>query len=174
MPVRKYLSVGYVTKPQGIKGEVKVKPLTDDMFRFDELDKVFIKQQDRYVPVKVQKRKYVKDWVILKLEGFEDRNQAETLRGEHLWISREQARPLPEDTYYIADIMGCRVETRAGRFLGYVTGVLHTGSNDVYVVKDKEEVLIPALKKVVVDVDVESGKIVVDHEELEGLLPDED
>lgn len=174
MPVRKYLSVGYVTKPQGIKGEVRVKPLTDDMYRFDDLDEVFLKRQDRYVPVKIQRRRYAKDFVILKLEGFEDRNQAETLRGEYLWISREQARPLPKDTYFIADIVGCRVETCAGRFLGYVTGVLHTGSNDVYVVKDKEEVLIPALKKVVVDVDVENSKIVVNHEELEGLLPDED
>jgi len=174
MPVRKYLSVGYVTKPQGIKGEVKVKPLTDNMYRFDDLDEVFLKRQDRYIPVKVQERKYVKDSVILKLEGFEDRNQAETLRGEYLWISRKQARPLPEGTYFIADIVGCRVETCAGRFLGYVADVLHTGSNDVYVVRDKEEVLIPALKKVVVDVDVEGGRIVVNQEELEGLLPDED
>lgn len=174
MPVRKYLSVGYVTKPQGIKGEVKVEPLTDDMYRFEDLDEVFLKRGDRYIPVKVQGRKYIKNFVILKLEGFEDRNQAETLRGEYLWISREQARPLPEDTYYIADIIGCRVETCAGRFLGYVTSVLHTGSNDVYVVRDREEVLIPALKRVVVDVDVENGKIVVNDEELEGLLPNED
>lgn len=174
MSLRRYLSVGYVSKPQGIKGEVKVEPLTDDMYRFDDLDEVFLKRGDRYIPVKVLGRKYIKNFVILKLEGFEDRNQAETLRGEYLWVSREQARPLPEDTYYIADIVGCCVETSDGRFLGRVTGVLHTGSNDVYVVRDKEEVLIPALKKVVIHVDIEKRKIVVNADELEGLLPNED
>jgi 16S rRNA processing protein RimM len=172
----KYLSVGYVIKPQGIRGEVKVEPLTDDMYRFNSLKEVFIKKGHRYEPVKILDRKYVKNAVILQLEGYRDRNQAEALRGEYLWVSREQALPLPEDSYYIADIVGCRVETSHGRFLGNIVSVLHTASNDVYVVKKEgnEEILIPALKKVVVRVNLENKNIVVNPDELEGLLPDED
>lgn len=170
-----YLSVGYVLKPQGIKGEIKVEPLTDNMERFDTLKQVFIEENSGYKAVKIKSRRYRNNFVYLKLEGFDSIGDAERLRNQYLWIPRSMAVPLPEDTYFIADIVGCRVETLDGRELGRVDHVIQTGSNDVYAVKGSMgEILIPALKKVIQEVDVIEGKIVVDAAYLEGLLPDED
>ena len=176
MGLPEYLSVGYVLKPHGIKGELKVEPLTDDMYRFDKLDWVFLKRGNEYKPLKIVSRKYGRNFVILKLDGFEDRNQSETLRNQYLWIPREDVLSLPEDTYYIADIIGCSVETDDGRFLGHVHEVLQTGSNDVYIVRNESgrEVLVPTLKKVVTEVDLVDRKIRINAGEMEGLLPDED
>ncbi|NLX70909.1 MAG: 16S rRNA processing protein RimM [Clostridiales bacterium] len=177
MELLKYLSVGYVLKPHGVRGALKVEPLTDNMYRFDYLDQVFLKKgNNQYRPVKIEDRKYGKNFVILKLEGYEDRNQSETLRGEYLWVPRENAVALPEDTYYIADIIGCSVETSNGQLLGHIVRVLKTGSNDVYIVRDKSknEILIPALKKVVNKINLVDRKIIVKAEEMEGLLTDED
>lgn len=170
----KYLSVGMVLKPQGLKGEVKVEPLTDDITRFDDLDVVYLKSGQSYFEVKIISRRYSSNFVYLILEGFEDRNQAEKLRGQYLWIPRHMARILPEDTFLIADLIGSAVITNDGRQLGHIERVLQTGSNDVYVVNgDKGEILIPALKKVVLRVDIVNKKVEVDVQELEGLLPDE-
>lgn len=171
----KYLSVGLVLKPQGLRGEVKVEPLTDDIKRFDDLDEVYIKPGQGYIPLKIIDRKYRKDFVYLTFEGYEDRNQAEKLRNEYLWIPREKAVSLPENTFFIADLIGCSVRTNEGEYLGHIEKVLQTGSNDVYVVNgSKGEILIPALRKVVLHVDIINRLIEVDVSQLEGLLPDED
>jgi len=170
-----YLSVGYILKPQGIKGEIKVEPLTDYIERFDELDTLYIKEGDQCQPVNVIARRYRGNHVFLRLEGYKDINQVEELRGEYLWIPREEARELPEDTFFIADIVGCAVYTQEGQDLGRVDSVIHTGSNDVYITKGSMgEILIPGLKKVVLDVDIQSRKITVAAQELEGLLPNAD
>jgi 16S rRNA processing protein RimM len=170
-----YISVGYVLKPRGIKGEIKVEPLTDYIERFDELDVLYIKENDEHKPVKILSRTYSQTHVFLKLEGYMDRDQAERLRGQYLWITRDQVRDLPEDTFLIADIIGCAIYTKEGKHLGCVDNVIHTGSNDVYVTKGPlGEILIPGLKKVVLDVDIQEKKIIVSVQELEGLLPDAD
>jgi len=170
-----YISVGYVLKPRGIKGEIKVEPLTDYIERFDELDILYIKENDKYKPVKILSRKYSPNHVFLLLEGYMDRNQAEKLRGQYLWIARDQVRELPKDTFLIADIIGCAVYTKEGQYLGSVDDVIETGSNDVYVTKGPlGDVLIPGLKKVILDVDIKNKKIIVSAQELEGLLPNAD
>ncbi len=170
-----YLSVGYVLKPQGIRGEVKVEPLTDYIGRFDELSTLYVKIGDQYRPLRIIARKYRGNHVYLQLEGCHNRDQAESLRGQYLWIPRDKARDLPKDTFFIADIIGCAVYTTEGKLLGHVDRVIHTGSNDVYVTKGPVgEILIPGLKKVVLDVDIKSKKIIVAMEELEGLLPNAD
>ena len=170
-----YISVGYVLKPQGIKGEIKVEPLTDYIERFDELDILYIKEDDKYTPTRILSRKYSPNHVFLLLEGYYDRNQAEKLRGQYLWIARDQVRELPEDTFLIADIIGCAVYTKEGQYLGSVDDVIETGSNDVYVTKGPlGDVLIPGLKKVILDVDIKNKKIIVSAQELEGLLPNAD
>ncbi len=175
MKLLEYLSVGMVLKPQGLKGEVKVEPLTDDMTRFDDLDVVYLKSGQNYSAVKIISRRYSSNFAYLILEGYEDRNQAEKLRGQYLWIPRHMARILPEDTFFIADLIGSAVITSEGRQLGQIERVIQTGSNDVYIVNgDKGEILIPALKKVVLQVDIANKRVEVDAEELEGLLPDED
>lgn len=170
-----YLSVGYVVKPQGVRGEIKVEPLTDYMERFDELETLYLKGPDGYKPKRVVARRYSSRHIFLRLEGFEDRDSAEGLRGEYLWIPRHMARELPEDTFLIADIIGCIVYTEDGKELGKIDRVIETGSNDVYVTKGPMgEILIPGLKKVVSDIDINGRRIQVKASELGGLLPHED
>lgn len=169
-----YLSVGYVLKPKGIKGEIKVQPLTDDIKRFDKLHSIYLKSSSGYRNVNILDRSYAKGFVFLKLEGFESIEQAELLRRQYLWISRDMALPLPKDTFYIADLINCSVETTNGRELGQVQDVIQTGSNDVLTVYgDMGEILIPLLKKAVKKVDLKERKIIVIEKELEGLLPND-
>lgn len=170
-----YLSVGYILKPHGIRGEMKVEPLTDYIERFDELDTLYIKRAEQYCPIRIMARRYRGNHVFLVLEGYDNLDKTEKLRGQYLWIPRDEARALPEDSFFVADIIGCAVFTEEGRPLGHVDGIIHTGSNDVYVTKGSMgQILIPGLKKVVLDVDIQSRKIIVAAQELEGLLPDAD
>lgn len=170
-----YLSVGYVLKPQGIRGEIKVESLTDDIERFDKLDVLYIKNQEVYSPLKIMNRRYNRQYVYLSIQGYDSMNEAEKLRGEYLWIPREMARKLPKDSFFIADLIGCNVYTQEDEHLGSINEVIHTGSNDVYVTKGaRGDILIPALKKVVLNVDIGGRRMIVDSQQLEGLLPDAD
>lgn len=167
-----YLSVGYVLKPQGIRGEIKVESLTDDLERFNELDLLYIENQGEYNPLKITARRYSGQHIYLCLEGYNNMDEAENLRGEYLWIPREMARVLPEDSFFVADIIGCDVYTTEDEYLGSIDDIIHTGSNDVYVTRGpKGEILIPALKKTIIGVDIEGKRIAVNPDELEGLWP---
>jgi 16S rRNA processing protein RimM len=171
----KYFSVGYVLKPQGLKGEVKVKPLTDNLDRFDEISQVLLKEKDgSFKRINVLSRRYMKGWVILLLDGFDNKDLAEQLRGKSLWIPRSMAKQLAKDNYFIADIIGCKVESVEGTPLGVISEVIKTGSNDVFVVDcDGKDILVPALKKIVVQVDIDLGRIVIDSNEIKELIYDE-
>lgn len=169
-----YFTVGQILKPQGIKGEIKVKPLTDDMTRFDELKAILIKEDNGYKSIAIENTRYMGDNVILKLEGCDDRSSAEGFRDRHIWIPRNVARELPQDTYFTADIIGCTVRTNMGKVLGSIVDIIYTGSNDVYIIESEYgEILIPALKKVVRKVDVKNKLIKIDTTEIEGLIPHE-
>jgi 16S rRNA processing protein RimM len=172
--MHEYLSVGVVLKPHGLKGEIKVKPLTDDERRFDNLYSIYLKEE-QYRELNIVSRRYVKNMVYLKLKGYNTIESVEPLRNQHLWIPRSMARKLPKDTYYIADLLGCRVETLTGQNLGEIVDVQETGSNDVFVLRGGSfgEVLIPALKKVITQVDIQSKLVRVDLTDMEGLLPDD-
>jgi len=169
-----YLSVGIILKPQGLKGEVKVKPLTDDEKRYDSLDIVYLKNKG-YKDLYIVSRRYNRGFVYLKFKGFETIESVIPLKNQYLWIPRHMARELPEDTYFVSDLLHCKVVTISGEYLGKITEIQETGSNDVYIVHggSRGEILIPALKKVVVDVDIENELIRVDLTDMEGLLPDE-
>lgn len=169
-----YFAVGQVLKPQGIKGEVKVKPLTDDMLRFDELKAILVKEDGGYKSIDIQHTRHMGNNVILKLEGCDDRSSAEEFRDQYIWIPRSMARDLPEDTYFTADIIGCTVRTNRGKVLGSIVDIIYTGSNDVYIIDSEYgEILIPALKKVVSKVDIKNKLIDIDTTEIEGLIPHE-
>ncbi|HZK35100.1 MAG TPA: ribosome maturation factor RimM [Bacillota bacterium] len=174
-----YLSVGLVLRPIGLKGELKIKPLTDDPKRFDKLSYIYINNGKTgnlaYAKYEIQTRRYNMDFVYLKLYKVDSIEAAEKLRNQNLWIPRAMAIPLPEDTYFIGDILGSVVITIQGDRLGKVNNIIKTGSNDVYeVVGENREVLIPALKKVVKSIDIKAGSIVVDLTDMKGLLEDED
>ena len=168
--MEKYLEIGQIVNTFGIKGQVKVKPFTDDINRFDELKEVYVEKKHELKLFQIEKVNYSKNMVILKLKGIETPEQAETLRNSYLKINRKDAKKLPEGTYYIADLIGLDVYTDEDKFLGKVDYIYNAGSSDIYVVKDEpgKEVLLPAIKDVLKQVDLENGKIIVHI--IEGLI----
>lgn len=161
-----YFKLAQVLKPQGIKGELKLKAFTDDLARFGSLKHVFLKKGGEYEERIVCSTRTYKDFVYIKIEGCEDRNTAETLRGVFLYIDRENAAPLPEDAYYIADLEGLSVEDETGKTLGVLKEVLQTGGVDIYSVKGDKNFMFPAVKHVVLNVDINAGKILLDSTRL--------
>ncbi len=155
--MKKFLTIGEITKPQGVKGEVKVFPLTDDINRFKKLKRVFIEGKE----VKVLYVTVGSDRAIMRLEGCESMEDAEKLRKKTLEVPREEAVKLEEDAYFIEDLKDCIVFDLDGVELGPVAEVIQTGANDVYWIKKPKELLIPAIKDVVTKVDVETGQIII-------------
>ena len=114
--------------------------------------------------------KFFKNMVILKFKGYDSINDVERYRGKDLWITREQAVPLGEDENFVADLIGLAVVTDGGETLGTMKDVMFTGANDVYVVEREngKELLLPAIKDCILDVDLENGVMTVHV--LDGLL----
>jgi len=163
--------VGKIICPWGIRGQVKVEPLTDDPKRFKNLPEVFIEFTDSPVFFKIESVAFVKNYFpIIKLEGINSRQEAETLRGYYIKIPRKYAVKLPKGHFFICDIIGLHVYDESGTYIGTVKDVLQTGANDVYVVEsqDKKEILIPAIKQVVINVDLDNEKMII--RPLEGML----
>jgi len=161
-----YLVVAKVARPRGLKGEVKARILTDFPERFSLLEEVYIGADLRRV--RLEYSRLEGNFVVLKFAGYDDRTKAETLRGQLVQIPISEAMPLEEDVYYVHEIIGLAVWTSEGEFLGYVDDILFTGSNDVYIVKDKDrEILIPAIRDVIREIDLQKGTITVTL--LEGL-----
>lgn len=165
-----YLKVGQITNAHGVKGEVKVYPLTDNIKRFSKLEFVFFKSNEEYKKKMIQNVKYQNNFVIIKLEGVESMDDALRLKNEYIYVDREHAVKLPKDSYFISDLIDMEVTTVNGDYLGRIISVFPTGSNDVYEIKsdDGKPVLIPAIKDVIIEVDVDNKKMKVKL--LEGLI----
>ncbi len=167
--VEKMFTVGKIVNTHGIKGEVKVIPITDDPKRFERLKEIYIerKEMQRY---KIEGIRYHKKFVLIKFEGIDTLNDAELFKNATLKINQEDSLPLGNDEYYIGDLYDLNVKTQDGRILGKLIDIIYTGSNDVYVIKNEEtgkELLIPAIKQVIKQVDLENKTMSV--ELLEGL-----
>lgn len=165
----KYITVGRILSPWGVKGQVKVEALTDDVKRFEKLERVFIDTET--VCNDVESVVYLKNgFVVLKLKNIDTPEQAEKFRGVYLKILREDAVKLPEGRFFICDIIGLCVFTESGELLGKITDVLQTGANDVYVVEKKNgrQILVPAIKQVVKKIDLENNKMIVQL--MEGMV----
>lgn len=167
--MEEYLTVGKIINTHGVKGEMKVIPLTSDISRFDYLKLVWLEENGKLIEHFVEKVRYQKDFVLVNLRGIDTMEKAAALKDCFLKVDRKHSRPLEENEYFIADLIGCRVYEN-GVFLGTVTDVIQTGSNDVYVTRGEiyGEVLIPALEQVVRRVDVVNRQI--DVELPEGLV----
>lgn len=167
--MEQFIRVGTVTSTHGIRGEVKVYPSTDDIRRFSVLEKVFLDEAHARKLLYIENVKYFKQMVILKFKGYDRIEDIESFKGLDLFVSREDAVPLEEGEYYIADLIDMKVLT-GGRELGVLKDVLQTGANDVYIVDSPEygEVLIPAIPQCIQSVDIETGIMTV--ELLPGLL----
>lgn len=161
--MEEFLKVGTVSSTHGLKGEVKVFPATDDPKRFLELEKVLLDSGRGRVELAIEGVKFFKRMVILKFRGIDRIEDVEEYRGKTLWVPREDAVKLAKDEYFVADLIGSRVVTDEGMELGTLTDVMETGANDVYVVKRDAggEVLLPAIKECVLEVDVAGQKILV-------------
>ena len=161
--MQKRLEVGQIVNTFGIKGEVKVTPFTNDIKRFDDLKKVYVTSRKDSKLYKVESVRYHKNMVLLKLEGINNPEDAEMLKNSYLEIDRKDAIPLEEGTYFIADLIGLEVYSDEGNLLGKIEDIYNTGSNDIYVVKDElgKQILLPGIKEVIKDVQIENAKIIV-------------
>ena len=160
---QEYFEVGQIVNTFGIKGFVKIFPFTDDMERFEELRSVLVVKQKQLIEMEIEEVKYHKNLVLVKFKGIEDINMAEKYKGCYIKIKRKDARTLPKDTYFIADLIGISVYDDAGNLLGKVDDIFNNKSHDIYVIKDDlgKQILLPSTKEVIKDVDVDNGKIVV-------------
>ena len=145
--------VGVISNTHGIRGEVKVYPTTDNVRRFDDLKEVILDTGKEQLNLHVTSVKYFKNMVILKFKEFDNINDIIPYKGMDLLVTRENAIPLEDGEYYIADIIGSKVITDEDKILGTLTDVLQTGANDVYVVKTKDgkEVLLPSIEECILD-----------------------
>ena len=157
------LQVGVITTTHGVRGEVKVFPTTDDPARFKKLKNVILDTGREKINLEVAGVKFFKNMVILKFKGIDDINDVEKYRKKSLYVTRENAVKLKKNEYFIADLIGLKVESDEGEDLGTLSDVLQTGANDVYVLsKDGEDdILLPAIKECVKEVDIENGTILV-------------
>lgn len=163
MQKKDYLQVGVITQTHGIRGEVKVFPTTDDPTRFQTLKNVVLDTGKTYIPLEIEGVKFFKQFVILKFKGIDNINDIEKYKKSPLLVSREDAVDLEEDEYFITDMIGMKVVIEDGAEFGVLADVMETGANDVYVVETKEhgEVLLPAIKECILEVDIEEQKMVV-------------
>lgn len=163
------LQVGVIANTHGIRGEVKVFPTTDDVTRFKRLKEVLLDTGKEYLPLEVVQARFFKNLVILKFKGIDNINDIEKYKGKSLMVTREHAVDLAENEYFIADLIGLRAVSDEGEELGILDDVLQTGANDIYVISKpgEDELLVPAIRDCVKQVDLEEGVITLHL--LEGL-----
>ena len=161
--MERLLQVGVITSTHGLKGEVKVFPTTDEPKRFKKLKEVILDTGKEQLPVAIESVKFFKNFVILKMKGFDRIEDVEHLRQKSIYVTRDHAVKLKENEYFIADLIGLAVKTDEGKHLGILKDVLQTGANDVYVVDTQEygEVLLPAIRECILEVHIEAGRMTV-------------
>lgn len=164
------LQVGIIASTHGVRGEVKVYPTTDDPRRFRRLKEVVLDTGKEKMNLEIEGVKFFKQFVILKFKGLDNINDIEKYRQKSLYVTRKNAVRLQRDEYFIADLIGLKVQDEDGKELGTVKDVIETGANDVYEVEmtDGKSLLLPAIKQCILNVDVENGTMQVHV--LEGLL----
>ena len=163
----KMIEIGKVVNTHALRGEIKIQPWCDDPVIYQEIEHIYINNH-KY---QIEKARFHKNFVIAKLEGLDDINDAQLLKNFIITVERSALGELPDGVYYISDLLGSRVETLDGKYLGIIDDVIKTGSNDVYMLKDTKSgkpILIPVLPETIKNVDVEEKIIKV--ELLKGLV----
>ena len=158
------ITIGTIVSPFGIKGEVKIRIETDFPERFESLTVVWLKSlSGEAKKVDIENVRFHQKMVLIKFEGYDDRNAAETLRGMELQILKSQLHKLNANQFYLHDIIGLDVYNIEGEYLGAISEIISGQANDVYVTS---KVMIPALKEVVTNVDLVGRKMTVRSEKL--------
>ena len=156
--------VGVIANTHGVRGEVKIFPTTDAPERFKVIKTVILDAKREKITLEIQSAKFFKNLVIVKFKGIDNINDIEKYKGCDLYVTRENATPLNEGEYYIADLIDMLVVDEEGNELGILDDVLQTGANDVFVVKLKEsgkELLLPNIPSCVLNVDLDDRKVTV-------------
>lgn len=160
--MKKYsrIIIGRIGAPHGVRGEVRIVPLTDFPNRFEGLTRAYL---DDNGVVEFERVRYHQQFVIAKLKNFDSREAVDQIKNKLLRVDRSEVPPLADGEYYSFDIIGLQVSTEEGESLGQIVNIIKTGSNDVYVARaaDGKETLIPALKKVVTAIDLQAGTMMV-------------
>ena len=161
--MEEFLQVGAIANRHGSAGEVKVFPMTDDIKRFKKLKEVYLDTGKERKLLHVVSCKFVKNQPVLRFKEFSNINEVEMYKRKGLFVTRDQAVPLEKDEYFIADLIGLQAESDEGEDLGELSDVLQTGANDVYVLSKEgtDDILLPAIRECVKEVDLENGKIIV-------------
>lgn len=164
-----FIEVGLVNKAHGIKGELEVIVQTDFPERFQKNSKLILQPPLEWMDtVTVSAVRNKRDRLIVKFNGIDNRDQAEELIGRHLVVPETELADLPPGSYWQFQLIGLEVVTNSGTRLGVIREIITTAANDVYVVKNGQEYMIPAIADVIKDVDLKAGKMVI--EPLPGLL----
>ncbi|MGN0164562.1 MAG: ribosome maturation factor RimM [Lachnospiraceae bacterium] len=159
-----FFRIGVYSNTHGIRGEIKVFPTTDNISRFDYLKEIVMDcGKEGYKNFEVSGCRYFKNMVIMKIKGIDNINDIEKYKGADIYVTRENAQPLEEGEFYIADILDADVYSDAGEKIGVLTDCMQTGANDVFVVKmnDGKEALFPVIPDCVLEVDTELKKVTV-------------
>lgn len=164
-----YFEIGQIVNTSGLKGIVKVNSFSNDIRRFEKLSKVLIEKNKKLTEYMIEEVRYSKNQVLIKFRGIDTIEEAETFKNCYIKIKREELEELPEDTYYIIDLIGINVYLENGILVGKIIDVFPTGSNDVYVIKREEntDLLIPAIKDVVKIINIKEKKMIINL--IEGL-----
>lgn len=164
------LQVGIISSTHGVWGEVKVFPTTDDVNRFKKLKEIILDTGKEHITLEIQGVKFFKKFAILKFKDIDSINDIEKYKGKSLFVTRQNAIKLKKDEYFITDLIGLEVVDEEDKTLGTLKEVLETGANDVYIIEmqDGRELLLPAIKQCVLQVDMDS-RIMKVHI-LEGLM----
>ena len=161
--MEQFFRVGVITSTHGVRGEVKVYPTTDDPQRFKKLKKVILDTGKQQLDLEIASVKFFKNMVILKFKGIDNINDVEKYKQADLLVHRDQAVPLKEGEYFIADLIGLKGTTDEGEDIGTLSDVIQTGANDVYVftMENGKELLVPKIPVCIKEVDVKNGTIQV-------------
>ena len=169
-----YLLIGEVLRPQGLRGECKIKPYAADPSLFETWTTLYRAKGAEYLPLAFSFNRMHEGFVYAHLENSASVKEAERFRGEKLYIDRAQAAPLEEGAVYIADLMGCRALAEDGTELGVLTDVLQHGPVDTWVFSGSRPFMAPALKAVFPEVDPRARVIRVRTDRLEEVAVFED
>ena len=163
-----YIQIGEIVKPQGIRGEVKLRAMTSDMGRYARLEAVYLRRGGAYEERRVEKGRANDGFAYLKLEGVQSRDDAEALRGVEVYVDRAHAIELGEDENFVCDLIGLEAVDTQGNAVGRLTDVLTPNSVcDVYVFSTpRGEMMMPALRRVVREVDLAAGRMLLDAQAL--------
>lgn len=169
--MKNFLTVAKILKPQGIRGEIKVMTFTDSPADLQAFERVYV-GGNCYKMLKVRPQNG--DCAFITLSGIADRNAAETLRGYDVEVDREDAPELPEGTYYIADVIGCKAYTEDGEELGVITKIT-PARTDIYEYEkpDGKTVVFAAVDGVILSTDVVEKKLVLDRARLAEVAIDD-